>query len=100
MSTEATGLTYDAADRVSGVPLANGDTLSARLVIAADGRRSVLRGAAELPLEALGAPMAVLWFTIPVPAGRDLSVVALGSIDRGGLIHEIPPGRHWTEPSS
>src|SRR3546814_4239335 len=36
MSTEATGLTYDAADRVSGVTLANGDTLSARLVIAAD----------------------------------------------------------------
>src|SRR3546814_7186861 len=72
MSTEATGLTYDAADRVSGVTLANGDTLSARLVIAADGRRSVLRGAAELPLEDLGAPMDVLWFRIPVPAGMDL----------------------------
>src|SRR3546814_15359822 len=65
MSTEATGLTYDAADRVSGVTLANGDTLSARHVIAADGRRSVLRGAAEVPLEVLGAPMDGLWFRLP-----------------------------------
>src|SRR3546814_16454384 len=95
MSTEATGLTYDAADRVSGVTLANGDTLSARLVIAADGRRSVLRGAAELPLEDLGAPLDVLWFRIPVPAGMDLSEVALGTIDRGGMIVAIPRGDYW-----
>src|SRR3546814_14030508 len=69
MSTEATGLTYDAADRVSGVTLANGATLSARLVIAADGRRSVLRGAAELPLDDLGAPLAVLGVRLHVPPG-------------------------------
>ena len=77
MSTEATGLTSDAAGRVSGVTLASGETLPARLVIAADGRRSVLRDAAELPLEDLGAPMDVLWFRIPVPAGMDMSEVAL-----------------------
>ncbi len=39
MSTEATGLTHDVAGRVSGVTLASGATLPARLVIAADGRR-------------------------------------------------------------
>lgn len=95
MSTEATGLTYDDAGRVSGVTLASCETLPARLVIAADGRRSILRDAAELPLEDLGAPMDVLWFRIPVPAGMDMSEVALGTIDKGGMVIAIPRGDYW-----
>ena len=95
MSTEATGLTYDGAGRVNGVKLASGEALPARLVIAADGRRSVLRAAAELPLEDLGAPMDVLWFRIPVPAGMDISEVALGTIDKGGMVVAIPRGDYW-----
>lgn len=95
MSTEATGLTYDAGGRVSGVTLASGATLPARLVIAADGRRSILRDAAELPLEDLGAPMDVLWFRIPVPAGKSASEVALGTIDKGGMVVAIPRGDYW-----
>jgi 2-polyprenyl-6-methoxyphenol hydroxylase-like FAD-dependent oxidoreductase len=95
MSTEATGLTHDAGGRVSGVTLAGGETLPARLVIAADGRRSVLRAAADLPLDDLGAPMDVLWFRIPVAADRNASEVALGTIDRGGMIVAIPRGDYW-----
>ncbi len=95
MSSEATGLTCDDTGRVSGVTLANGETLPARLVIAADGRRSVLRDAAELPLEDLGAPMDVLWFRIPVPAGMDMPEVALGTIDKGGMVVAIPRGDYW-----
>lgn len=95
MSTEATGLAYDGANRVSGVTLASGETLAARLVIAADGRRSVLRDAADLPLEDLGAPMDVLWFRIPVAAGMDISEVALGTIVKGGMIVAIPRGDYW-----
>jgi len=95
MSTEASGLTYDANGRVSGVTLASGEILPARLVIAADGRRSVLRDAAQLPLEDLGAPMDVLWFRIPVPAGMDMSEVALGTIDKGGMVVAIPRGDYW-----
>ncbi len=95
LSTEATGLAYDADGRISGVTLANGETLPARLVIAADGRRSVLRGAAGLPLDDLGAPMDVLWFRVPVPEGTDMSEVALGTIDRGGMIVAIPRGDYW-----
>jgi 2-polyprenyl-6-methoxyphenol hydroxylase-like FAD-dependent oxidoreductase len=87
MSTEATGLTYDANGRASGVTLASGATLPARLVIAADG--------AQLPLEDLGAPMDVLWFRIPMPAGMDMAEVALGSIDRGGMVIAIPRGDYW-----
>ncbi|MGV1685100.1 FAD-dependent oxidoreductase [Sphingopyxis sp. NJF-3] len=95
MSTEATGLTHDDAGRVSGVTLASGEVLPARLVIAADGRRSVLRAAAELPLDDLGAPMDVLWFRVPVPAGTDMSEVALGTIDRSGMVVAIPRGDYW-----
>src|SRR3546814_4384404 len=69
MNCEATGVTNDGAGRISGVTLADGSNLPARLVIAADGRRSVLRDAADLPLEDLGAPMAVLWFQVAKPAG-------------------------------
>src|SRR3546814_15744121 len=39
--------------------------------------------------------MDVLWFRIPVPAGMDLSEVALGTIDRGGMIVAIPRGAYW-----
>lgn len=95
MSTEATGLTFDAAGRVSGVMLASGGALPARLVIAADGRRSVLRDAAELPLEDLGAPMDVLWFRVPVPAGMSAAEVALGTIDTRGMVVAIPRGDYW-----
>ena len=93
-STEATGLTFDAADRASGVTLATGETLPARLVIAADGRRSVLRDAAALPLEDLGAPMDVLWFRVPMPADASTDV-PLGTIDKRGMVVAIPRGDYW-----
>ena len=37
---------------------------AAKLVLAADGRRSLVREAAALPLEDLGAPMDVFWFRL------------------------------------
>ena len=95
MSTEATGLMHDAHGRVSGVRLANGELLSGRLVIAADGRWSVLRASADLPLDDLGAPMDILWFRVPAPAGGDMTEVALGTIDRSGIIVAIPRGDYW-----
>ncbi len=95
MSTEATGLRHDPAGRVDGVTLASGETLPARLVIAADGRRSVLRDAARLPLDDLGAPMDVLWFRVPMPADLDMTEVPLGTIDKGGMVVAIPRGDYW-----
>jgi len=94
MSTEAAGPTFDDAGRVNGVILTTGETLPARLVIAADGRRSVLRDAADLPLEDLGAPMDVLWFRIPMPAEVPTDV-PLGTIDTRGMVVAIPRGDYW-----
>jgi len=49
--------------RVAGVRLLDGEEHRARLIIAADGRTSIVR--TMLPLETLGAPMDVFWFRIP-----------------------------------
>jgi 2-polyprenyl-6-methoxyphenol hydroxylase-like FAD-dependent oxidoreductase len=76
--------------RVTGVVLADGEVLTARLVIAADGRGSVLREAAGLPLQNLGAPIDVFWFRIPkqrTPTNRTQAFIGAGEmvvvIDRG-----------------
>jgi len=64
MNADVTGLT-ERDGRITGVRLASGETIAAALVIAADGRGSILREAAGLPLKDLGAPIDVLWFRVP-----------------------------------
>ncbi|PZU61108.1 MAG: monooxygenase [Sphingobium sp.] len=93
MNAEATGIHTDAAGRVDGVRMADGDTIDARLVIAADGRRSVLRDAAALPLEDMGAPMDVFWFRLPKldTAGND----TMGVFEAGRLFVLIDRGDYW-----
>ena len=41
--------------------------ISADLVVATDGRHSVLREKAQLPLQTFGVPIDVLWMRIPMP---------------------------------
>lgn len=53
-----------AEGRVRGVRLADGGTVAARLVVAADGRRSRLRWQASLPLRHRGSPIDLLWFRL------------------------------------
>lgn len=67
MQANVTGL-LEEADRVVGVrgKTPDGDfEVQADLVIAADGRHSVLRDAAALKVKHLGAPMDVLWMKLP-----------------------------------
>jgi 2-polyprenyl-6-methoxyphenol hydroxylase-like FAD-dependent oxidoreductase len=67
MNAEATGL-IEENGRYEGVVYRHeGEQgqIRARLVIAADGRQSILRGESELPLRTLGAPMDVFWFRVP-----------------------------------
>lgn len=79
--------------RVEGVRLAGGETLEARLVIAADGRGSVLRAAAGLPLRDLGAPIDIFWFR--VPKARTPENRTQGYIDRGEMIVAIDRGDYF-----
>jgi len=64
MECEAVGLVHEQG-RVVGVRTRDGGTIRARLTIAADGRSSILRKAAGLPLYDLGAPIDVFWFRVP-----------------------------------
>ena len=77
-------------ERVTGVKLANGKVLKARLVIAADGRSSVARGL--LPLEDLGAPMDVFWFRV---AKKGDATGLRGNVQRGRLLVMIDRGDYW-----
>jgi 2-polyprenyl-6-methoxyphenol hydroxylase-like FAD-dependent oxidoreductase len=68
-------------------------TVDADLVVAADGRHSVLRAQAGLTVEDLGAPMDVLWFRLshrPEEVGR-----TMGRFDRGQIVVLIERGDYW-----
>ena len=78
-------------ERVTGVRLANGKTLKARLVIAADGRSSIARGL--LPLEDLGAPMDVFWFRVGKKG--EAQGALRGNVEAGRLLVMIDRGDYW-----
>jgi len=92
MNCEATGVIADGG-RIAGVTTADGERLLARLVIAADGRRSVLREAASLPRKDLGAPMDVFWFR--VPKSRDRENRTTGIFAPGRIIALLDRGDYW-----
>src|SRR5690606_19933023 len=70
--------------RIVGVRLTDGRTLRAnKLAIAADGRGSLVRALAMLPLEQIGAPMDVLWFRLGKadnPGGKLRGAIQTGSM--------------------
>ncbi|MDB5410025.1 MAG: monooxygenase, FAD-binding [Rhodospirillales bacterium] len=92
MNCEATGALVERG-RVVGVTTVTGGRLTARLVIAADGRHSVLRGSAALPLRDLGAPMDVFWFRLPKQ--RDAENRTTGIFARGCIVALIDRGDYW-----
>ena len=92
METEAIDLLRD-GDRVVGVRLASGEDIHARLTIASDGRTSVLRAKAELPLQDLSAPINVLWFRLP--KDKTPSNETGGTFGQGAMIVEIDRGDYW-----
>ena len=77
--------------RVAGVRLASGEEIRARLVIAADGRTSIVR--TMLPVEVLGAPMDVFWFRIPKSPEEKGGL--RGNVERSRLLVMIDRGDYW-----
>jgi 2-polyprenyl-6-methoxyphenol hydroxylase-like FAD-dependent oxidoreductase len=59
-------------ERVVGVQLGDGRRLEAQLVLACDGRASVLRQKAQLELVDAASPIDLLWFQLACPAGSPL----------------------------
>lgn len=91
MNAEATDLLWE-GDRVAGA-ICNGARIRAKLVIAADGRRSLLRARAELPRVDLGAPIDVFWFRVPKERTEDNR--STGVITTGRLLALLDRGDYW-----
>ena len=99
MGTEATGLIREDG-AVRGVRYRTGDgvdgEIRARLAVAADGRHSTLREAADLRPREFGAPMDVLWFRLPkLPEDDGPSFGGLGKLTRGRMLVLIDRGDYW-----
>ncbi|MGZ5227271.1 MAG: FAD-dependent oxidoreductase [Burkholderiales bacterium] len=95
MSAEATGF-IEEDGAVVGVraKTAVGDLeVAADLVIAADGRHSILREAAGLGIEQLGAPMDVLWFGLS-RRPQD-PAAAMGRFGNGRIFIMLNRGDYW-----
>ncbi len=80
--------------RISGVTLTDGRKIVAKsLVIAADGRSSIVRRDNLLQATEFGAPMDVFWFSVPkVDDGGD---VLRGIVKTGSMIVLIDRNDYW-----
>lgn len=95
MRAEATGLVEEAG-RVIGVRGSGAIgpfEVHADLVVAADGRSSILRERAGLHVEDLGAPMDVLWFRLSRSPGDPEAT--MGRFDVGRIFVLINRGPYW-----
>jgi 2-polyprenyl-6-methoxyphenol hydroxylase-like FAD-dependent oxidoreductase len=95
MEHEATSL-IESSSRVIGVNVntpSGPSQIHATLVVGCDGRHSIIRTAAELPVHDSGAPIDVLWFRLSRRPG-DLGN-ALGNINYGTFVILINRGDYF-----
>ncbi len=95
MGTEVTGL-IEESGRVVGVHARGREgsvEIRADLVVAADGRHSLVRDTAGLEVQNLGAPMDVLWFRLPRHPGDPPQT--MGRFDAGRIFILINRGDYW-----
>ena len=95
METTVTGLLIEEGV-VRGVRAQTNDGMQeirADLVVGADGRSSTVRAAAGLTVEAIGAPMDVLWMRVSRKAADPQQV--LGRIDFGKMMVMLDRGDYW-----
>jgi 2-polyprenyl-6-methoxyphenol hydroxylase-like FAD-dependent oxidoreductase len=95
MNAEATEI-IEEGERVTGVTVLSGgreEAIGADLLIAADGRHSVIREHAGMVVEDIGAPIDVLWLRIP--RREDDPLQSLGWVTRGKFLALIDRGEFW-----
>lgn len=93
--TQVTDLVRD-GERVVGVKASGPDgarTFPADLVVAADGRGSVVREKAGLESQNLGAPMDVLWFKLPMKPAENGET--MGRFGAGSILVLLNRGDYW-----
>jgi 2-polyprenyl-6-methoxyphenol hydroxylase-like FAD-dependent oxidoreductase len=67
--------------------------IRASLIVGADGRHSVVRARAGLPVEEFGVPMDVLWFRLPRRSGDPEDPI--GRFDTGRIFIMLNRGEYW-----
>jgi 2-polyprenyl-6-methoxyphenol hydroxylase-like FAD-dependent oxidoreductase len=95
MRAEATDLIHE-KDRIVGLRAQTPDgplEIHASLIVGADGRHSVIRTRAGLPVEEFGAPMDVLWFRLSRRA--DDPEDPIGRFDTGRIFIMLNRGDYW-----
>lgn len=95
MLAEATDL-IEEQGRVAGVRVSTPEgplEVRADLVVAADGRRSIVREKAGLEVLDIGAPMDVLWMRVSKRPGDPSQL--LGRIEAGQMLVMIDRGDYW-----
>jgi 2-polyprenyl-6-methoxyphenol hydroxylase-like FAD-dependent oxidoreductase len=95
MQAEVTDL-VNAADAITGVRVKTPKgtiSVAADLVVGADGRNSLIRAKARLPVEEIGAPIDVLWFRLPRKPGDPSQT--MGRFDTGRIFISINRGEYW-----
>jgi 2-polyprenyl-6-methoxyphenol hydroxylase-like FAD-dependent oxidoreductase len=95
MQAEVTGLVEESG-RVAGVRATAPDgplEVRADLVVAADGRHSVVRERAGLAVKELGAPMDVLWFRLS--RAPDDPTATMGRFGAGQIFITLNRGEYW-----
>jgi 2-polyprenyl-6-methoxyphenol hydroxylase-like FAD-dependent oxidoreductase len=95
MESEVVDLVTDAGVVVGARVKRNGgiEDMRATLLVAADGRHSIVRARAGLEVETLGAPMDVLWLRVPKAPGDEPQ--PLGRISAGRFLVMIDRGDYW-----
>ena len=95
MQAEVTDLLQEAGTVVGLRAITPDGPLEVRadLVVGADGRQSVVRAKAGLPVEEFGAPMDVLWFGLSRRAKDPENPV--GRFDRGRIFIMLNRGDYW-----
>jgi 2-polyprenyl-6-methoxyphenol hydroxylase-like FAD-dependent oxidoreductase len=95
MEAEVTDIVKD-GERVAGLRAqtpAGSLEVRADLVVAADGRQSIVREKADLPVQEFGAPMDVLWFRLS--RKPDHPPQTMGRFDTGRIFITINRGDYW-----
>src|SRR5690349_498320 len=98
MNTEVTAITKS-GNRVTGVKYrdrvdGHEGEIAADLVVAADGRSSILRAAVDLPVYSFGVPMDVWWFRLPRNESDPVKGGA-GRFSAGSGMVLIPRGEYF-----
>jgi 2-polyprenyl-6-methoxyphenol hydroxylase-like FAD-dependent oxidoreductase len=79
--------------RISGARLTSGEEVRPRLVLAADGRWSIVRRHELLPLKDLGSSIDVFWFELPKrePEAGTLRI----AVEGGRILVRVDRGDYW-----